>query len=420
MDIQPRFMTLLALLANRLFRIPRYQRAYSWQKKQREDMFEDIEELRSNGEMTHFMATVVGLRRDMKIIVTDQYRVVDVVDGQQRITTLVILLKAIEKYLDRSLTAEDKIGKELQELLVKQDNLSLILLQTNHDKSHHFVNYLRSGERIDPREAKTLADRELLSAIDHCESFVEKWNDRIELLRIIKNQLTFIFHEIDNEATVYTVFEVLNNRGLRVSWRDRLKSMLMAVAFQTSKGNADEHIDELHNIWGTIFETIGLRQGMSAEALKFAATLKSEARPSKPLGDENAVELLVDICGNSAVKSIELSKWILKVAGAVDKFLEDTRRSKAITSIAQARPLAVAIYLSGFSAEEKWDLLTAWEKASFRVFGLCRKDARTSVGEYVRLAWDILNDPSLRPEGVIKRIKGFSEGKEHSIDWAIA
>lgn len=419
MDIQPRFMTLSALLANRLFRIPRYQRAYSWQKKQRDDMFEDIEALRGNGEMTHFMATVVGLRRDIKTIVTDQYRVVDVVDGQQRLTTLVILLKAIEKHLDRTLTAEDKVGNELQELLVKQDNISLILLQTNHDKSHYFVNYLRSGERTDPREATTLADRELLSAIGHCEEFVEKWNDRIELLRIIKNQLTFIFHEIDDEATVYTVFEVLNNRGLHVSWLDRLKSMLMAIAFQHSKGNANEHIDELHNIWGAIYETIGLRQGMSVEALRFAATLKSGTRPSKPLGDENSVELLVRMCGTSTAKAIELSKWLLKVATAVDKFLEDTRRSKAITSIVQARLLAVAIYLSDFSVEEKSNLLSAWEKSSFRVFGLCRKDGRTGVGEYVRLAWDVLNDRALRSEGVTGRIKDISEGKEHSIEWAI-
>jgi len=297
-------MNLSSLLANRLFRIPRYQRAYSWIKKQRDDLFDDIRSLKNDQEKTHFMATVVCLRREMKTIVTDQYRVVEVVDGQQRVTSLVILLKAIEMNLNRTLTAEEKLGRELQELLVKQDNASLILLQTNHDKNHYFVNYLRGGERTSVSEAKILADRELLSAIDHCESFVSEWDDLVELLRIIKNQLTFIFHEIDDEATVYTVFEVLNNRGLRVSWIDRLKSMLMAIAFQQGKGNVDEHIEELHNIWGTIYETIGLRQGMSAEALKFSATLKSKTRPSKPLSDQAAVDLFVELCETSTVNPI--------------------------------------------------------------------------------------------------------------------
>jgi len=56
------------------------------------------------------------------------------------------------------------------------------------------------------------------------------------------------------------------------------------------------------------------------------------------------------------------------------------------------------------------------------VFGLCRKDARTAVGDYVRLAWDILNKGSLNSgeNGVANRIKSFSEGKEHGIDWAVA
>ncbi|ABC30288.1 uncharacterized conserved protein [Hahella chejuensis KCTC 2396] len=419
MDIQPQFTNLSTLLTNRLFRIPRYQRAYSWHRKQREDMFNDIKMLRGNSESNHFMATVVGLRRGLTTIVTDQYRVVEVVDGQQRITTLVILLKAIEQNLDRRIKDEKKLASELEELLVKQDELSLVLLQTNHDKSHYFSNYIRSGERVDIKGVRTIADREILSAIEDCDNFVSAWEDKIELLRIIKNQLTFIFHEIDNEETVYTVFEVLNNRGLRVSWLDRLKSMLMGVAFQKSMGNVNEHIEELHNIWGNIYEAIGLRQGLSGEALKFAASLKSKNRPSKPHSEESAVQLFMELCDGKAEKSIKLSYWLLEVAKAVDSFLGDTFRSKAVTNIAQARLLAVSILLSSFSDEEKRLLLDKWEKTSFRVYGLCAKDARTAIGDYVRLAWDVLNTPRITSEEVKQRLDRFSEGKEHDINEAI-
>ena len=90
-------------------------------------------------------------------------------------------------------------------------------------------------------EAQMLADRELLTAIRQCESFVDKWEDPIKLLRIVKHQLKFIFHEIGDQSVVYTVFEVLNNRGLRVSWLDRLKSRLMSVAFEGNQGNSPEH-----------------------------------------------------------------------------------------------------------------------------------------------------------------------------------
>lgn len=420
MDIQPRYLTLTDLLTNRLFRIPRYQRAYSWQKRQREDMFGDIKALRETEEAFHFMATLVGLRRETKTIVTDQYRVIEVVDGQQRLTTLVILLKALEKKLDRSLTAEDRLAQDLQELLVKQDDVSLILLQTNHDRSRYFINYLRAGECPPVSKAQTLADRELLNAIYQCESFVDEWIDRIELLRIIKNQLTFIFHEIDDEVAVYTVFEVLNNRGLRVSWLDRLKSMLMSVAFENSQGNADEHIEELHQVWGSIYEAIGLLQGMSTEALRFAATLKAKDRISKPFGEERAVGSLIERCNNNASEAIAISNWLLKVTQGVDKFLENNQRSKgAVARIAQARLLAVAIILREFSSDEEAMLLDYWETTSFRVFGLCRKDARTGVGDYVRLAWDTLNDTSLDANATKQRIANISEGTEHDIDWAL-
>jgi Protein of unknown function (DUF1524) len=63
--------------------------------------------------------------------------------------------------------------------------------------------------------------------------------------------------------------------------------------------------------------------------------------------------------------------------------------------------------------------IRAWEKISFRVFGLCRKDARTQVGEYVRLAWDCLNVETSALEVERRLLKIGSDDREHSIDWAI-
>jgi uncharacterized protein with ParB-like and HNH nuclease domain len=136
MQIQPVFQSIGMLLQGRLFRIPEYQRAYSWQEKQRDDLFRDIEKVAGSGnDSTHFMATIVGLRRNKKTIAADEYVGVEVVDGQQRLTTLIILLKALAKALRKS---DDKYAGEIDSLLVKGDDLSLLLLQTNHD----FTQYL--------------------------------------------------------------------------------------------------------------------------------------------------------------------------------------------------------------------------------------------------------------------------------------
>jgi hypothetical protein len=164
---------------------------------------------------------------------------------------------------------------------------------------------------------------------------------------------------------------------------------------------------------------MGLRQGMSTEALRFAATLKSSNRLSGPLGEEDAVESLVHTCGNDPKKAVSVSNWLLEVAKAVDRFLETARRSRAVTRIAHARLLAIAIVLRQFPKEDEVRLLEIWEKISFRVFGLCRRDARTQVGGYVRLAWDCLNK-KVSADHIVKSLEEVaSEEKEHSIDWAI-
>ena len=95
-------------------------------------------------------------------------------------------------------------------------------------------------------------------------------------------------------------------------------------------------------------------------------------------------------------KAIKVSNWLLKVTKAIDKFLEHAGNSReAVRRISQARLLAVAIILRNFSSDQEQKLLNQWERTTFRIFGLCGKDARTRVGHYVRLGWDILNNTEL-------------------------
>ena len=441
LNVQPKFLSFAQLLEKRLFRIPLYQRAYSWQSAQRKDMFTDIDKLKKKPENSHFMSTVVGLRSEIVPIGTDEYDVVEIVDGQQRLTTLVILLKVIAEKLASllkdadtdviTLTLPDIFSlpddmndadegvtirkahlerelRELQELLVKEDELSLILLQTNHDRSQYFANFLRKGTSPPVSDAQTLADRELLRAIHECKSFVQKWGDPVELLRLLKNQLYFIFHETHDHEVVYTVFEILNDRGLDVSWPVKLKSRLMEVVFEADQGNSSEHIEELHRIWGAFYGTVRLREGVDIEALTFAGTLRSRYKASKVLGEGVAVGNLMYEVGANVAKTIEISNWLLKVVNAVNKLQEEMRQP--VTKIRHARLLAVSIILRDFPGEEERKLLNQWEKTSFRIFGLCRKDARTGVGDFVRLARDIQQNSDLSPNDISQKIRTIGAG----------
>ena len=413
MEIQPQHIKLWDLLSNRLFRIPQYQRAYSWGTRQRNDLFQDITKSYSKGnDATHFMATVVGMRREKQpTIFGDQYQVVEIVDGQQRLTTIILLLKAISKALDRSDAIEGHIAEDIDRTLLKPDKVTQLLLQTNHDSIGYFSNYITEGKLSSPGTAKTLADRQLLTAMVECEEFVAEWQSGrqplVKLVEYLRNRLTFIFHEIGDEALVYSVFEVLNSRGLEVSWFDRLKSMLMAVVFESEIGTKSEQIEVVHGTWTNIYKVIGLRLGLSTEALRFSATLRSRSRPSRALGAESAVHSLM-AQSEDVHKVIETSNWILSVTEAVDALRADRRRN-AVTQIAHARLVAVAVNLrEDLDSGDKKKILQRWENVTFRIFGIYGRDARTAVGDYVRLAWNIWNR-NMSAERILSELSGIGK-----------
>ena len=416
--IQPKLVTLSELFQDRLFNVPEYQRAYSWEEKHRRALFDDILHSAShdNGG-THFMATIVGLRKGFEEIKPHRYSRVEIVDGQQRITTLILLYKAIEKAL-ASVPGQEQNASEIQRRLVKPDNVSHLLLQTNHDGSDYFAQYIHSGVHPLSKKALTVADRELLRAMEDCEEFVDEWKrakgDLISLVAHLNYQLTFILYEISDEALVYTVFEVLNSRGLDVSWLDRLKSMLMAIVFEA--GNSPQAIGQIHQVWSDIYGIIRLRLGLSTEALGFAATLKLDTCPSRSLSEERAVEALREHSKRNAEKAIETARWLKRVTRAVHDLVEDNRKD-GVTKTAQARLLAVAVMLrDNLTQDQRKEILRRWESVAFRIYGMCGKDARTGVGAFVRLSWRVVNE-EISYDDILKGLADI--GKDFPIDKAV-
>jgi uncharacterized protein with ParB-like and HNH nuclease domain len=181
MSIRPDYLTFDELLKKGLFRIPKYQRAYSWESKQRKALFLDLEKLNkgSDNDKHHFMATIVCLnigKLESEDEVTE-FTEFHIVDGQQRVTTLIILLKSIHKILEKGDKTEKKVATDIQTLLIKKDD-RLVLLQTNHDYSHFFRTYLEKGIIPDRDKIKTTSTQRLVEAFKECEAFVNEWSKK--------------------------------------------------------------------------------------------------------------------------------------------------------------------------------------------------------------------------------------------------
>lgn len=393
--IQPTYGVLQNLFADRVFRIPHYQRFYSWQNRQRQDLFSDLRKLADQGDdQHHFMATLVCYRTpETKSVGTNQYRVYDIVDGQQRLTTLIILLKCIELAL-----AEDSEDRsDLAKILVKRDN-NLILLQTNNANERIFNTFIRDGSRPRNSDLQIHSDFNLADAIKDCDKYVEQWKKGrgVEaLMRLVLHRLGFVVHDTEDSRAVYTVFEVLNSRGLVVDWLDKTKSMLMGRAFElaASPEAAKAEILSLQNLWGEVYRELAKEDVPGDEILRVTATLHFGAGAGKPRSAEDSLEKLRANC-DAFDKPRKLSEWLLDYAKKLT-VLHGNIYLGAVTEILHARLLAVSIMSAkGISEPERKNLLEQWERVSFRIFGLYGKDAREKVGDYVRLAAKIVGDDS--------------------------
>ncbi|MGU3577245.1 DUF262 domain-containing protein [Brucellaceae bacterium C25G] len=412
MQLNPMHVKIAGLLSGKLFRIPEYQRAYAWRKRERSDFFQDILDVQRSGR-DHFMATIVVLAREKRLIDADEYQAVEIVDGQQRVTTIVILLKAIEKAIDKDDSRLTRVHREISELLIKSDEHSLILLQTNHDSSSVFTDYIRHGI-INENDAKTAADKNVINAAIECEQFVGTWlinKTIIELVAIIRNQLSVIYHEISDEETVYRVFEVLNSRGLDVKWVDKLKSQLMALLFEHLEGGSRvEAVREMQVIWQDIYRILGLRADLGDEALRFTGTFALSTRPNRIIGEEDAAGVLSVAAGTRTQTIVSVGKQLKATVQAVS-ILDQNVRLRAVTKISHARFVATAILLRKFEPDIEKQLLDKWERVTFRIFGLGAADTRHKVGDYVRLGYQIVKN-NISFEEIIDGLTSLGSGWE--------
>lgn len=263
--------TLEGLLSGRLLRVPDYQRGYAWESLQRTELLEDLELLGPGRE--HYTGTVVLHEVDPKNRRMDSegksYGVHDVVDGQQRLTTLLILLDAIRRELaaldDESAQALAGGIRRNYISCTAASGLPLHKLELNSD-CDHFFRTVTLSDVPGPEGPQISSERRLAEArtefAAHLAAMRSKQPETFETWlrdfygRIV-NQVKMSLYEVESAAEVGVIFEVMNNRGKPLSELDKVKNYLLYAA--SNIGSADELAKVVNDAWAEI-----LRQLMAA------------------------------------------------------------------------------------------------------------------------------------------------------------
>ena len=223
-----------------IFRIPEYQRAYAWEEKQLLDFYEDFKNQKSDRKF--FFGTILL----QAVGESGSNDVFDIVDGQQRITTLVICMNVALGILKKN-------KRILQDTYIKYNNV--IKLQVSNDDLNFFVTYILGKEKVLTDYIKTPSQNRLLKAKEFFEQKLAKMGNA-ELLRFIDkienaNVLTYVVSS-KSEATL--MFETTNDRGKELSNLEKIKSFLMYNTYLASQDNPEMLLSQIERRFSEIFK----------------------------------------------------------------------------------------------------------------------------------------------------------------------
>lgn len=256
-------VTLPSLFANKCFRIPNYQRGYAWGEPQLNDLWDDIMDIQKNGTTyrPHYTGAITLQQIDLSDLTPAERKLsasgmeyYNVVDGQQRLTTLVILLNTLVKRITKG-------KKQLIEnyIRTKQHVCRFAYGDTNGNSYRFFMKNIMG-------EANTLPYSSTIytANLEYASSFFEsrlsalKSKELNEFQEKLLTSLVFDTKYIQNNLDVQAVFETMNNRGKPLTTLEKLKNRLL---YMTSKFDDTVNIkglsDEINNGWGLIYETLG-------------------------------------------------------------------------------------------------------------------------------------------------------------------
>ena len=225
------------------------------------DLWHDLRNI-DDKEQDHFFGTIVFMSNSEAEAQTK----FDIVDGQQRITTVSILLCAIRDYLKENFPEDEiknrtaNIDKSLwiYNLDEERQGMRLTLGNLDQDSYKHLVD----GHPDD------IENEKISGAYEFFKIRLETVDDLNEIKRFHRNilkQLIYVSVTVEKHSDAYQLFEAMNNRGLSLSPIDLMKNYLLMQA--SKRSNTDD--DRIENLWGDIIRNIDNISGVNSPAVTF-------------------------------------------------------------------------------------------------------------------------------------------------------
>ena len=236
------------------FRVPEYQRPFSWDADNFEDLIDDIAS--ANKDQEYFLGTIVLHHRQE----AGHY---DIVDGQQRLTSVMILLACL-----RDIVADDKFQQGIQDKILQQKNVvdgipEKIRLEVK-DREIFASLVLTPGGTLNTPKESTLHEPEwrYVNAVNTFRSRLQKFSQKEieQTILFLSQKCVVIYLATRAFADAFRLFTIVNDRGKQLRRIDILKAINIApdvIIKDTVRNKVAHEWEQLEKGLGeTTFESV--------------------------------------------------------------------------------------------------------------------------------------------------------------------
>ena len=258
----------LLLETSDTFHVPEFQRSFVWTKEQAIDLFNDLVE--DTDEFSKDIEDLQGYLLGNIVLIENSNRNYLVIDGQQRLTSLTLLFKALYQRISDIINEADgrerdkwlqRIGQISRGYQILNDEDEFKGLRITHDEGLPFGQYYRDliKDRSDENDVKLTDSDENIKEVYEC--FSEKLNELDDakiskFIGYIKNKVKLIVTIAPSEGKAFQLFEVLNDRGRSLEPMDLVKNTFLKKIRQS--GYNDDDIKIINSKWKGFIENLQL------------------------------------------------------------------------------------------------------------------------------------------------------------------
>lgn len=274
--MKTQLLSISKIFTERILRIPDYQRGYAWTEKELRDFWNDLIQLEN--EKNHYTGVLtledVSDNRasqwhdDLWIIQSKNYAPYYVVDGQQRLTTTIILIQAIIECVPENTRLNFTTAQEIRKKFIfdtKDEGISRSYL-FGYEKDNPSYEFLKTKIFLEKTDSslpiqETIYTYNLEFAKKYfLTNLKELTLDQIEILyRKLTQNFLFNIYAISDDIDVFVAFETMNNRGKPLSHLELLKNRLIYIS---TKFKADDFEKQklrtaINEVWKSIYHYLG-------------------------------------------------------------------------------------------------------------------------------------------------------------------